>query len=304
MTQTNYDLIVIGEGVAGLACAGHAARAGLRVATLESMLFGGLVLNVNELDGYPGQESGTHLASELMTASAEAGVTSIQEEAAAISPAGAGFEIKTAAGARYGARQVVIASGARLKKLGVPGEDEFEGRGVSHCADCDAPMYMNEEAIVVGGGDSAMQEALVLAKFCSKVRVLHRGDRLRAQKHLAEQAGANPKISIMWKTTVDAILGGKMVEKVRVRDTSGKTDEIPCAGVFAYIGLEPNAAFAPPGIVRDAGGHLVTDDALETAMKGIWAIGAVRAGYSGLLKDAAAEGERAAKAVSERLAKD
>lgn len=297
----NFDLIVVGEGVAGLTCAGHAARAGLKVATFESTLFGGLVLNVNELDGYPGQESGTNLASELMTASAEAGVTSIQEEVSAIRPAGAAFEVVTGSGDKYGARQVVIASGARLKKLGVPGEDEFEGRGVSHCADCDAPMYMSEEAIVVGGGDSAMQEALVLAKFCSKVRVVHRGDRLRAQKHLAEQAGANPKISILWRTTVDAILGGKMVEKVRVRDAGGKTEEIPCAGVFAYIGLEPNAAFAPSGISRDTGGQLVTDDALETAMKGIWAIGAVRAGYSGLLKDAAAEGERAAQAVRERL---
>lgn len=297
----SFDLIVIGEGVAGLACAGHAARAGLKVATFESTLFGGLVLNVNELDGYPGQESGTNLASELMTASAEAGVTSIQEEVSAISPAGAGYEIATGAGGKHGARAVVIASGARLKKLGVPGEDEFEGRGVSHCADCDAPMYMNEEAIVVGGGDSAMQEALVLANFCSKVRVIHRGDRLRARKHLADRAGANPKIAITWKTTVDAILGGKMVEKVRLRDANGNTEEVPCAGVFAYIGLEPNAAFAPPGIARDAGGHLVTGDELETAMKGIWAIGAVRAGYSGLLRDAAAEGERAAKAARERL---
>ncbi len=297
----SFDLIVIGEGVAGLACAGHAARAGLRVATLESTLFGGLVLNVNELDGYPGRESGTEFASELMTASSEAGVTSVQEEAAAIGPAGTGFEIRTGAGGKYGTRQVVIASGARLKKLGVPGEDEFEGRGVSHCADCDAPMYMNEKAIVVGGGDSAMQEALVLAKYCSKVRVVHRGDRLRARKHLAEQAAANPKISIMWKTTVDAILGGKMVEKVRVKSADGKTEDIACAGVFAYIGLEPNAAFAPAGIARDAGGHLVTNDALETAMKGIWAVGAVRAGYSGLLKDAAAEGERAAQAVALRL---
>lgn len=297
----NFDLIVVGEGVAGLACAGQAARAGLKVATLESTLFGGLVLNVNELDGYPGQESGTNLASELMTASAEAGVTSIQEEVAAIRPADAGFEVATVAGGKLAARQVVIASGARLKKLGVPGEDEFEGRGVSHCADCDAPMYMNETAMVVGGGDSAMQEALVLAKYCGQVLVAHRGDRLRARKHLADQAAGHPKITIRWNITVDAILGGKMVEKVRVRDTGGKTEEIPCAGVFAYIGLEPNAAFAPPGIARDAGGHLVTDDTLETAMKGIWAIGAVRAGYSGLLKDAAAEGERAAQAVRERL---
>ena len=297
MTQT-YDLIVIGEGISGLACAGHARRAGLRVATFESTLFGGLVLNVNELDGYPGAESGTNLASELMQANSDAGVASIQEEVTAIRTAGSAFEI--AAGGDYGARQVVIASGARLKKLGVPGESEFEGRGVSSCADCDAPMFHNEDVVVVGGGDSALQEALVLANFCRSVRVANRGEKPRAQKHLAEKAAANPKISFMWKTTVEAILGAKMVEKVRVR-RDGNTEEIASAGVFAYVGLEPNAACAPSGVGRDGRGHLVTNDAFETSMAGIWAIGAVRAGYSGLLRDAAAEAQRVAQSVASRL---
>jgi thioredoxin reductase (NADPH) len=300
MTQT-YDLIVIGEGVAGLTCASHAARAGLRVATFESNLFGGLVLNVNELDGYPGAESGAGLASELMQSNSEAGVASLQDEVAAIAARGAGFEVATSGGP-HAARAVVIASGARLKKLGVPGEREFEGRGVSSCADCDAPMFMNEEVIVAGGGDSAMQEALVLANFCRAVRVAHRGGKLRARKHLAERVAANPKISIMWKTTVEAVLGGKMVEKVRLRNVGdGKTEEVACAGLFAYIGLEPNSAFAPPGIGRDERGHLVTNDALETSIPGIWAIGAVRAGYSGLLRDAADEARRVATAVRDRL---
>ena len=298
MAQASYDLIVIGEGVSGLACAGHARRAGLSVATFESNLFGGLVLNVNELDGYPGAESGTLLASELMQANSDAGVASIQEAVTAVRPAGAAFEVAT--GNVYPARQVVIASGARLKKLGVPGEREFEGRGVSSCADCDAPMFQNEEVIVVGGGDSALQEALVLAKFCGKVRIVHRGDRLRAQKHLAERAGADPKISIMWKTTVEAILGAKMVERVRLR-RDGKSEEIAAAGVFACVGLEPNSACAPSGIGRDGSGHLVTNDALETSMPGVWAIGAVRAGYSGLLRDAAVEAQRVAEAVRDRL---
>ena len=298
MAQATYDLIVIGEGVSGLACAGHARRAGLSVATFELNLFGGLVLNVNELDGYPGAESGTLLASELMQANSDAGVASIQEAVTAVRPAGAAFEV--AAGNDYRARQVVIASGARLRKLGVPGEREFEGRGVSSCADCDAPMFQNEEVIVVGGGDSALQEALVLAKFCGKVRIVHRGDRLRAQKHMAERAGADPKISIMWKTTVEAILGAKMVERVRLR-RDGKSEEIAAAGVFACVGLEPNSACAPSGIGRDGNGHLVTNDALETSMPGIWAIGAVRAGYSGLLRDAAVEAQRVAEAVRDRL---
>jgi thioredoxin reductase (NADPH) len=299
----DYDLIVIGEGVAGLACAGHAARAGLRVATFESNLFGGLVLNVNELDGYPGAESGAELASGLMQSNSEAAITSVQEEVTGIAPRGAAVEVSTSGGGKHGARAVVIASGARLRKLGVPGEREFEGRGVSSCADCDAPMFMNEEVIVVGGGDSAMQEALVLAGFCRAVRIAHRGEKLRARQHLADRVAAQSKISMMWKTTVDAILGGKMVEKVSLK-RDGKTEEIACAGVFAYIGLEPNSAIAPAGVARDPGGHLVTDTALETAVKGMWAIGAVRAGYSGLLRDAAAEARKAAEGIVNRLRPD
>jgi thioredoxin reductase (NADPH) len=295
----NFDLIVIGEGISGLTCANHAAKSGLRVATIESTLFGGLVLNVNELDGYPGAESGTNLASELMQANADAGVTSLQEEVTAINATGGSFEVKTREGS-YGAKQVVVASGARLKKLGIPGEKEFEGKGVSSCADCDAPMYQNEEVIVVGGGDSALQEALVLSKFCSKVRVVHRGEKLRAQKHLADHAAADPKISFMSKSTVEAILGGKMVEKVRVKH-DGKSEDISVAGIFAYVGLEPNTAFVPQGVARDASGHLVTNATFETAVSGIYAVGAVRAGYSGLLKDAATEAKNVAESVQKRI---
>jgi len=295
----SFDLVVVGEGISGLGCANHAARAGLKVATIESTLFGGLVINVNELDGYPGAESGTNLASELMQSNADAGVASQQQEVTAIRRKDGGFEVATREGA-YGARQVVIASGARLKKLGVPGEKEFEGKGVSSCADCDAPMYQNEDVIVVGGGDSAMQEALVLAQFCRQVHVVHRGGKLRARKHLADRVAAQPKISMLWNTTVEAILGAKMVEKVRVK-REGKSEEMAVAGIFAYVGLEPNSGIAPAEVQRDAGGHIVTNGAFETSVPGIYAIGAVRAGYSGLLRDAAAEAQRAAEAVRRAL---
>ena len=302
--MANYDLIVIGEGIAGLTCANEAARAKLKVATFESNLFGGLVININELEGYPEgrQTSGAEFASELVEANSGLNVASVQEAVQSVKAAGSGFELKTSE-STHQARQIVVASGAHLKKLGVPGEAEFEGRGVSQCADCDGPMFQNEEVAVIGGGDSALQEALVLANFCSKVNLIHRGDRFRALPHFVEQVTASPKISIVWNTVLAGIVGGKMVEKIHVRGAGGgETREMPCVGVFACVGLEPNSGFLPPEVKRDAGGHVVTGDELETSVKGMWAIGAVRGGYSGQLRDAAAEAKRAAEAVKRRLA--
>lgn len=298
-----YDLIVIGEGIAGLTCANEAARAGLKVATFESNLFGGLVLNVNELEGYPEdrQTSGAELASELMEQNAKLKVASVQEAIASVTPTDDAFAVKAAASS-HTARAVVAASGARMRKLGIPGEAEFEGRGVSQCADCDGPMFQDEAVAVVGGGDAALQEALVLARYCGQVHLIHRGARFRARPHFVEQVSATPKISIIWNTTVKAILGGKMVEKVQIRGSKdGQTRDLACAGVFACVGLEPDAGYLLDDVRRDERGFVVTGDELETSVPGIFAIGAVRSGYSGLLRDAAAEARRAAKLASVRL---
>ena len=284
--MATYDLIVIGEGIAGLTCANEAARAGLKVATFESNLFGGLVININELEGYPEgrQTSGAEFASELMEANAGLNVASVQEAVTAIAPSGGGFDVKTA-GATHQARQVVVASGARMKKLGVPGEAEFEGRGVSQCADCDGPMFQDEEVAVVGGGDSALQEALVLARYCGKVHLLHRGERFRAQPHFVEQGVRDRRRSPScgkppWTRSSAARWSRKYASAAR---RTAQTQELPCAGVFACIGLEPNSEYLSPEVRRDERGFVVTGDALETSVPGIWAIGAVRSGYSGLL---------------------
>jgi thioredoxin reductase (NADPH) len=199
------------------------------------------------------------------------------------------------------ARCVIVASGARLKRLGVPGEAEFEGRGVSQCADCDGPMYQNEDAIVVGGGESAFQEALVLANYCKRVMLVHHGDTFRASPHFVEQVQANDKITVTRNATVDAILGGKMVEKARVRHADGRTEEVPCAGVFAYIGLEPSTDFVPDTVERDSAGFLRTNESLETALPGVFAIGAVRSGFGGTLTDAMDDARRAIDGVRGRL---
>lgn len=302
MAQQPFDAIVIGEGICGLTAANALARAGCRTATLEAQLFGGLVLNVNELDPAPDERavSGAEFATELMQANAELGVASIQEAASAVHDR-EGLRVVATASGRYPARHVVVASGARLRKLNVPGENEFEGRGVSSCADCDGPLYQDEEVAVVGGGDSALQEALVLAKYCRKIHLIHRGERFRAQEQFVERVSAHPRISVAWNTTVEAIGGNKTVERVRIRRASAGAEELACAGVFAYVGLAPNSEFLPPAITRDAGGFVITQDTLETAVPGIWAVGAVRSGYSGLLTDAMDEARRAARVIAMQL---
>ncbi|HYC46280.1 MAG TPA: FAD-dependent oxidoreductase [Burkholderiales bacterium] len=294
MAQATYNVIVIGEGVSGLAAAGEAAKAGLKVASIEQQLFGGLVINVNELEpAPPGRPtSGAELAAEMMQQNGEAGVTSMPETVTGVRAVGDCVEVVTESGS-HTARHVIVASGARLKKLGIPGESEFEGRGVSQCADCDGPMYQNEDAIVVGGGDSAFQEALVLAQYCRRVILVHRGDTFRASPHFVEQVKANGKVTIIRKATLDAILGGKMVEKARVRHTDGRIEELPCAGVFAYIGLAPNAEFLPHEVERDDYGFVRTNDAFATAAPRISAIGAVRSGFGGTLEHALDEAKRA-----------
>ena len=303
MADTRYDAIVIGEGVSGLTAAGALAAAGLKVATVESTLFGGLVINVNDLEPAPEgrPHSGAELAAEIMGANAEAGVTSIQEPVTAIRSSGDLHEVVTESGT-HTARRVVVASGARLKRLGIPGEMEFEGRGVSQCADCDGPMYQNETVVVVGGGDSALQEALVLSNYASKVHLVHRRDAFRGAAHFADQVKANDKISVMWNATVDAIAGGQMVEKARIRHADGRSEELPCAGVFAYIGLTPSAEFLPDSVRRDDTGRVRTDDSLQTSVPGIYAIGAVRSGHGGALSDAIAEAERVAGTLRQQLA--
>jgi thioredoxin reductase (NADPH) len=300
--QPTYDVIVIGEGVSGLTAAGALAEAGLKVATMEAQLFGGLVINVNELEpapeGFP--TSGAELAAQIMQANSERGVESIQEPVTGLRDAAGVKEVVTDSGV-HTARRVIVASGARLKKLGVPGEAEFEGRGVSQCADCDGPMYQNETAVVVGGGDSAFQEAGVLANYCVRVLLIHHKDTFKASPHFVAAVEGSDKISIVRNATVDAILGDKMVEKARIRHADGRSEEIPCAGVFAYIGLEPNSDFLPDSVARDDHGFVRTNEGFETSLAGVLAVGAVRSGFGGTLIDVMHEARAAAERVRATL---
>lgn len=292
--MSGYDLAVIGEGIAGLACAARAAQLGLSVATFEANMMGGLVLNIAALQGYEGGRPGVELASELAEANMAAGVASQTVAVSAVGGGDGGFELSTEAGP-VRARKLVMATGARLRTLGVPGEAAFEHRGVSHCVDCDGPMLTGKPAVIVGSGDSAYMQAAVLAQYASEVTLVMRADRPRAREAFVQAVAASDRITVLPRSSVTEIVGTEGgVSGVKVA-TDGAERVIPCEGVFAYVGLEPNAD------LLGVAGAVATDENCQTDRPGLYAIGALRAGYSGDLADAVADGRRAADHAATRL---
>jgi thioredoxin reductase (NADPH) len=293
-----FDVIVIGQGFAGLSAARLCAQRGLSTANIEAEMFGGLIINVNELDPAPAgaQSSGVDLASELATANMEADIVQLSGRVSAITRELAGSLLVHADGTSHRARDVILATGARFRELGIEGEAELTGLGVSHCADCDGPLYKGRDTVVVGGGDSAFQEALALAHHAGRVTLLYRGDAPRARADLIARVRANPRITEWPRSTPLAILGEDGVESLRV-DREGRELSIDCSGVFIFAGLLPNAECAPAEVLRDAQGALRVDERCATAVPHLWAIGAVRAGFGGTLDDAAADAARVAAAI-------
>ena len=301
----SFDIIVAGGGIAGLTAGHAAAAAGLKTLVLIGDLLGGHLLSIESIEGWPGHPGGIAgyaLCPAVQAEAAAAGAEFAMTEITGLQPDGAGWRVRTGDG-EHGARAVIVATGTALRALGVPGEERLRGKGVSHCASCDAPLLRGKPVAVIGGGDSALQEALTLAAAASKVIVMTHGGALRAQPTFRQRAEAHPAIAFRFNNVVEEILGDEVVTGVRVRDKAGGgADDMAVDGVFVYIGLRPNTAFLDGLPVRDAAGHIPVDDAMRSTMPGLLAAGTVRADAAGRAAASAGDGRTAADAARRYLA--
>ena len=273
-----YDTIIIGAGPAGMTAALYAARSNLKVALLERGIPGGQMNNTSDIENYPGYAniSGPELAEKMFEPLENLGVEHLFGSVEKIEHQGAIKKVFTEDEVLE-TKTLIIATGAFHRHLGVPGEEELNSRGVSYCAVCDGAFFRDEDLLVVGGGDSAVEEAVFLTRFAKTVTIVHRRDELRAQKLLQERAFANEKIHFIWDSVVKEIKGDKRVSSVMVENVkTGEISEHEFGGVFIYVGLEPVSEFVKDLGITNEAGWIVTDNHMKTAISGIYAIGDVR----------------------------
>lgn len=274
------NVIIIGSGPAGLTAALYMARAETNPLVISGNQLGGQISITNEVENYPGFPDGTTGPElvELMQKHAEHfGARVVIDEVTEVDfTQGSPFTIKTY-GEEYQTDSVIVTVGASPKRLGIPGEEEFIGRGVSFCATCDGFFFRDKQVLVVGGGDSAMEEGIFLTKFADRVRVIHRRDELRAGETLKKRAFANDKIEFVWDTVLEEISGNGKVEKVLARNVkSGETEELETDGVFIFIGHYPNSSLFKGQLEMDERGYLITNEHKMTSVPGIFAAGEIQ----------------------------
>lgn len=275
--KTTYDVIIIGAGPAGYTAGIYASRAGHDTLLLSGILPGGQLVNTTEVENYPGFEvgiMGPDLMMDMRKQAVRMGVTIMDDTAESVDFTGKPLSVGTA-GVTYTARAVIIATGADPRRLGLEAEQTLGGRGVSYCATCDGPFFRNQTIMVVGGGDTAMEEATFLTKFAGSVRVVHRRDKLRASRAMQQRAFENEKISFVWNSEVVGIQGSDRVESVTIRDTrTGDTRTEEAGAVFVAIGHTPNTSLFRGHIDLDADGYIVVDGT-QTSVPGVFAAGDV-----------------------------
>ena len=298
VSKQEYDVAIIGGGPAGLTAGIYTSRARLSSLLIEKMAAGGLIVNAGLVENYPGFPKGIkglELAELVNKQAAKFGLETLTAEVTGLELKGKQKIVKTSEG-DINAKAVIIASGSDRAKLGVPGEEEFTGRGVAYCAICDAAFYRDLPVAVVGGGNAAINEALELSKFASRVTVIHRRQELRATRILQEQAFAEPKIEFLWNTVVEAIEGEKVVKRLRLRNVlNGEKSVLDISGIFVAVGFKPNTDYLKGVLSLDANGAIITNEKMETEVPGIFAAGDIRS--SAIRQVIAAAGDGAVAAI-------
>jgi thioredoxin reductase (NADPH) len=275
------DLIIIGSGPAGYTAAIYAARANLKPLVFEgAVTAGGALMNTTEVENFPGFHDGImgpQLMDEMRSQAERFGAELVAEDVTAVDLTGDVKLVTDGEGVTHAARTVILATGSGYRRLGLPDEDRLSGHGVSWCATCDGFFFRDQEIAVVGGGDSAIEEATFLTRFATKVNVIHRRDELRASKIMQDRAFANPSINFVWNSVVEDILGAEKVEALALRDTvTGETSELKVGGVFVAIGHDPNTSLFVDQIELDPAGYILTHDGSRTSVDGVFACGDVQ----------------------------
>ena len=302
-----YDTIIIGAGPAGMTAALYAARSNLKVALIEGGLPGGQMNNTSDIENYPGYAniSGPELAEKMFEPLENLGVEHLYGFVENVEDHGDVKKVITD-GEEFETRTVIVATGSKHRLLGVPGEEELNSRGVSYCAVCDGAFFRDQDLLVVGGGDSAVEEAIFLTQFAKSVTIVHRRDELRAQKVLQDRAFANEKINFIWDSVVKEIKGENRVESVVIENVkTNQVTEHAFGGVFIYVGLDPVSDFTKDLQIQDESGWIVTDDHMKTSVAGVFAVGDVRQKdlrqVTTAVGDGAIAGQEAYKYITEHI---
>ena len=303
--EKDYDVIIVGGGPGGL-CAGlYVGRAQRKVVCLEKYLPGGQIALTGEVEDYPGFEhiEGSELAMKFTDHAKKFGLEVEMEEVEEVYCEGDDRVARCASGNIYRGKAAIISTGGSPVKLGVPGEEEYSGKGVSYCAICDGAFFKERVIAVVGGGDAAVEEGGYLTKYASKVYIIHRRDQLRAAKIVQSRAFQNDKIEFIWDSVVESINGnGKQVTDLSLKNVkTGETSTLEIGAIFPYLGFRPNANIFREEVKKDANGFIVTDDRMETSVPGIYACGDVRSQLVRQVTNAVGDGTTAAVASEKRL---
>ena len=292
-----YDIVIIGAGPAGLAAGLYAARARRKTLLVEKNITGGQIALTAAIENYPGivDINGFDLGQAMQQQAETYGMETAYAAVEAIEPQEDKRHLIRTNEGDYLAKALIITSGADYNRLNVPGEERLTGRGVSYCATCDAAFFKDMEVAVVGGGDAAMDEGLFVARYASRVYVIHRRDQLRASAVLQERAFANPKLSFIWNTVVEEIRGEEAVESLRLRNVvTGEESDLTVAAVFIFIGQTPNTSFLDGLVEMDGGKHVIVNAWMETSRPGVFAAGDVRNDSARQVISAAGDGATAA----------